>query len=116
MVICLGQGADLHISQLMPMPLTISCSSKSILFLPFWYRFIWVVPDKGPLNGCIYTVVRAAVSLVDCIIFQTSSSENMRDLTKVLKNKFRSKGYFKKHPRLGYLPVQTSLETGTLER
>ena len=28
MVICLRQGADLHISQLMPMPLNVSCFSK----------------------------------------------------------------------------------------
>ena len=28
MVICLEQGADLHIAQLMPLSLTISCSSK----------------------------------------------------------------------------------------
>ena len=28
MVICLEQGADLHIAQLMPLPLTVSCYSK----------------------------------------------------------------------------------------
>jgi len=28
MIICLEQGADLHMAQLMPLPLTISCSSK----------------------------------------------------------------------------------------
>ena len=28
MVICLKRGADLHVAQLMPLPLTISCSSK----------------------------------------------------------------------------------------
>ena len=28
MVICLEQGADLHMFQLMPLPLTISCLSK----------------------------------------------------------------------------------------
>jgi len=44
-VICLGQGADL------PLPLTISCSSKSRLVLPFWYQLTQVYPDKGPLNG-----------------------------------------------------------------
>ena len=37
MVMCLGQGADLHMAQLMPMPLTISCSSKSRLVLPSWF-------------------------------------------------------------------------------
>uniref|UniRef100_A0A8B9PGS5 Utrophin n=1 Tax=Apteryx owenii TaxID=8824 RepID=A0A8B9PGS5_APTOW len=40
----------------------------------------------------------------------TTSGEDVRDFTKVLKNKFRSKKYFAKHPRLGYLPVQTVLE------
>ena len=28
MVICLERGADLHMAQLIPLPLTISCSSK----------------------------------------------------------------------------------------
>jgi len=28
MVICLEQGVDLHTAQLMPLPLTVSCSSK----------------------------------------------------------------------------------------
>jgi len=36
MVICLEQGAGLHITKLMPLPLTISCSSKSRLVLPEW--------------------------------------------------------------------------------
>jgi len=53
MVICLERGADLHMAQLMPMPLTVSCSSKSRLVLPLWYRLTWVVPDKGLLNGCV---------------------------------------------------------------
>ena len=26
---------------------------ESRLVLPFWYRLTWVVPDKGPLNGCV---------------------------------------------------------------
>jgi len=49
-VICLGRGADLHMAQLMPLPLTISCPSKSRLVLPFWYRLTRVVLDtvQGP--------------------------------------------------------------------
>jgi len=35
MVICLGQGADLHMAQLMPLQLTVFCSSKSRLVLRF---------------------------------------------------------------------------------
>jgi len=29
---------------------------KSRLALPFWYRLIRVVPEKGPLNGCVFFV------------------------------------------------------------
>ena len=33
---------------------TLSLASvKSRLVLPFWYRLTRVVPDKGPLNGCV---------------------------------------------------------------
>ena len=57
MVICLERGADLHTAQLMPLPLTVSCWPKKYrLVLPFWYRLTWVVPEKGPLNGCVCTV------------------------------------------------------------
>ncbi|XP_018411868.1 PREDICTED: utrophin-like [Nanorana parkeri] len=45
----------------------------------------------------------------------TTSGEDVRDFTKVLKNKFRSKKYYDKHPRLGYLPVQTVLEGDNME-
>jgi len=33
--------ADLHMAQLMPLPLTISCSSKSRLVLPSWFLPFW---------------------------------------------------------------------------
>ena len=59
MVICLERGAGLHMAQLMPLPLTVSCFSKSRLILPFWYRPTRVVPDKGPLNGCVCVCVSA---------------------------------------------------------
>ncbi|KAG8192219.1 hypothetical protein JTE90_014082 [Oedothorax gibbosus] len=45
----------------------------------------------------------------------TTSGEDVRDFTKIMKNKFKSKHYFKKHQRLGYLPVQTVLEGDDLE-
>ena len=46
MVICLERGTDLHMAQLMPLQLTVSCFSKPRLVLPFWYRLTGVVPDK----------------------------------------------------------------------
>uniref|UniRef100_A0A8C9TPX0 Dystrophin related protein 2 n=1 Tax=Scleropages formosus TaxID=113540 RepID=A0A8C9TPX0_SCLFO len=45
----------------------------------------------------------------------TTSGEKMRDFAKTLKNKFRSKQYFSKHPQRGYLPVQSVLEAEHVE-
>jgi len=42
----LGLGADLHLAQLMPLPLIICCSSKPRLVLPSWYQLSQVVLDK----------------------------------------------------------------------
>ena len=52
MVICLKRGAALHIAQLMPLPLTVSCFSKIQTGFTFWYWLTQVVLEKRPLNGC----------------------------------------------------------------
>jgi len=49
-------GADLHMAQLMPLPLTSSCSSKSRLVLPLWYQLTQVVLNKVD-GGCKAVVV-----------------------------------------------------------
>ena len=58
MVICLERGADLHMARLMPLSLA---SVKSRLILPFWYWLTRVVPDRGPLNGCVYVCIYLSV-------------------------------------------------------
>ena len=61
MVICLERGADLHMAQLMPLPLTVSCFSKIQIGLPFWYWLTWAVPEKGPLKRvcvCVCIIVK----------------------------------------------------------
>ncbi|XP_041463609.1 dystrophin-like isoform X2 [Lytechinus variegatus] len=45
----------------------------------------------------------------------TTSGEDVRDFAKVVRNKFKSKRYYRKHPRVGYLPVQSVLEGDDLE-
>ena len=57
MVICLEQGEDLQMAQLMHCHSLSLASVKSRLVLPFWYRLTWVVPDKWPLNGCVCVCV-----------------------------------------------------------
>ena len=54
MVIHLEQGADLHMAQLMTLPLTVSCFSKIQIGLRFWFRLTQVVLEKEPLNWCVY--------------------------------------------------------------
>ena len=55
MVVCLERCADLHMAQLMPLPLTVSCFSKIQI------GFTFLVPahpgsyGKGPLNVCVYS-------------------------------------------------------------
>jgi len=44
-------------------------SVKSRLVLPFWYRLTWVVPDKGPLNGCVCVCVCTILYCFDCRLF-----------------------------------------------
>jgi len=67
-VICLEQGANLHMPQLIPLPLThclflLQLNPDSRLVLLFWYRLTRVVMEKGPLNGCVCACVRVTVSM-----------------------------------------------------
>ena len=68
-------GADLHIAQQIPLPLTISCSSKyrlvlPFLVLPFWYLLTWVDPDifqtssKTVVCVCVVVVVVVVIVIV----------------------------------------------------
>jgi len=51
LVICLERGADLHMAQLMPLPLTVSCSRKIQIGFTF---LVPAYPGRSgkPLNGC----------------------------------------------------------------
>jgi len=69
MVICLERGADLHMAQLMPLPLTVSLLQQN----PDWFSFLIPAhpgsPEKGPLNVCVcvHACVRACVSVCVCV-------------------------------------------------
>jgi len=56
-VICLEQGADLHMAQLMPLPLTVSCFSKIQIGFTFLVPAHLGSPGKGMLNGCVCACV-----------------------------------------------------------
>ena len=70
-VICLQRGADLHMAQLTPLPLTVSCFSKIQIALPFWYRLIRTVLEKGPFNMCVCLKVYINFNFIDLSQFIT---------------------------------------------
>jgi len=46
-----GTYADLHVAQLLPLPLTVSCFSKIQISFNFLVLAYPDTPGKGPLNG-----------------------------------------------------------------
>jgi len=63
-VICLERVADLHITQLMPLPLTVSCFSKIQIGFTFLVLAHAGSPDKGPLNGCVCVLCCSPLNVI----------------------------------------------------
>ena len=68
MVICLGRVADLHMSQLMPLPLTVSCFSKIQIGFTFLVPAHPASPGKRAVklvcvrvHACVLACVRVCV-------------------------------------------------------
>jgi len=53
MVICLERGADLHMAQLMPLALAVSCFSKIQIDVTFLVPAHPGSPGQRALNGCV---------------------------------------------------------------
>jgi len=71
MVICLEQGADLHMSQLMPLPLTVSCFSKIQIGSTFVVPAHQVSPGKRAIKWvCVVCNTHSTiVNLYRCVLF-----------------------------------------------
>ena len=57
MVICLERDADLHMAQLMPLPLTVSCSSKIQIGFTFLVPAYPGCPGKEAVKWLLFVVV-----------------------------------------------------------
>ena len=76
MVVCLERGADLHMAQLMPLPLTVSCFSKIQIGFSFLVLTYSGSPGKKLLNGCVCVcVVNACFCCVWFSFFHTKPRE-----------------------------------------
>ena len=61
MVMSLGQGVDLHMAQLMPLPLTVSCFSKILIGFTFLVLAHLGSPRESPEVCKMYVCVCACV-------------------------------------------------------
>ena len=79
MVICLEQGADLHVAQLMPLPLTISCFVK--IQIDFFYRGMLCIrgTSRGPVSVsvclCLSVTSRCSTKTAKRRITQTTAHD-----------------------------------------
>jgi len=64
-VVCLKRDADMHIAQLMPLPLTVSCFSKIQIGFTFLVPAHLGSPEKGPLDVCVSSISRQFFPVVD---------------------------------------------------
>ena len=63
MVICLERGADLHMAQLMPLPLTVSCFSK----IQIGFTFLVPAHLGSPRQGAVKRVCVCVCSTIDAV-------------------------------------------------
>ena len=64
MVVCLEQGADLHMAQLMPLPLTVSCFSKSQIGFTFLVLAHLGCPGKKAFKWVCVCVFMPCLSVI----------------------------------------------------
>ena len=69
MVICLEQGADLHMAQLMPLPLTVSCFSKIQIGFTFLVAAHPGSPGKRAIKRVCVCVLQPALRIVQAVAF-----------------------------------------------
>jgi len=74
LVICLRQGADLHMAKLMPLPLTVSCFRKIQIGFTFLVPAHPGSPKQNP-EGCkmVVVVIVAVIVVIACIITKHGS-------------------------------------------
>ena len=75
MVICLERGADLHMAKLMPLPLTVSCSSK----IQIGFTFL-VLAHPGSLGQ--RAIKRVCVCVCVCVYYKFTTESNSERILK----------------------------------
>jgi len=77
-VICLERGADLQTAQLMPLPLTVSCSSKIQIGFTFLVPAHLGSPGKRAVKRVLYLKMRVAKRVVSLDGLSLKTTERKR--------------------------------------
>ncbi|XP_017782927.1 PREDICTED: dystrophin [Nicrophorus vespilloides] len=139
---CLGEREDLEVTHFLAW---LKQEPQSLVWVPVLHRLAAAETAKhqAKCNSCKqYPIIGLRYRCLKCFNFDmcqscffsgrltkghklshpmheycaaTTSAEDVRDFTKALRNKFKSKRHFVKHPRVGYLPVRSVLEGDELE-
>jgi len=82
MVIYLERGADLHMAQLMPLPLTVSCSSTIQIGFTFLVPVHLGSPGKRPLNGvCVWVMLGTNINTLNSCFIHCVTTPVTEDMT-----------------------------------
>jgi len=82
MVICLERGADLHTVQLMPLLLTVSCSSKIQIGFTFLVPAHLGSPGKRLLNGvCVWVMLGTNINTLNSCFMHCVITPVTEDMT-----------------------------------
>ena len=72
MVICLERYADMHMAQLMPLPLTVSCFSKIQIGFTFLVPAHLGSPGKRAIKRvCVCVIVYKLINGADLVVLDT---------------------------------------------
>ena len=77
MVICLERGADLHMAQQMPLPLTVSCFSK----IQFGFTFLVPAHPCSPGQRAVKRVCVCMWIFLEIVVDAVSAKQGLRMLT-----------------------------------
>ena len=122
MVICLERGADLHMAQLMPLPLTVSCFSKIQI------GFTYLVPahpgcpeQRAVKRLCMCVLHHSAYVIVDGKVIEMGRAQAVRmfenySYTVTAKETSRSKGWVSKWTRSWKMNQVESLQSQSRQR
>jgi len=80
-VICLERGADLHMTQLIPLPLTVSWFSKIQIGFTFLVPAHPGSPGKRAVKLCVCVCVRVRVCDMSVLVHEHSQHLHMCTLT-----------------------------------